>query len=121
MPAGLGGEVGGAMAMMTLLIPVVGATIAAATAGVVALIICVQFCPPSVDWKPPEPTRPAYKVREPTGEVKSNTRERVSPNIPLPCVQLCPLSVEKKAPFCDVRNRCRLSAGSTIITLMTVP
>jgi uncharacterized protein involved in cysteine biosynthesis len=49
MPAGFGGDEGGAIAMMTLLKPVVGGVIAAATAGVVPLMICVQFCPPSVD------------------------------------------------------------------------
>jgi hypothetical protein len=53
----------------------------------VPLRICVQFCPPSVDWKAPRPERPVYKIRDHTGEEVSSTSERASTPAPVPDVQ----------------------------------
>src|SRR5205807_788895 len=104
MPAGLGGEVGGANATTTLLNPLnPPPERLLATAGVVALRIVTQFCPPSVDCTTPTPVTPAYKMRAAVGEGWSRTNERTSPKGAVPWVQFSPPSVETKRPRLDAR------------------
>ena len=56
--------------------------IAAATAGVAALRICVQFWPPSVERNTPRPLMPAYRMRAPAGEdVSSDERAGVAAGV----------------------------------------
>src|SRR6516164_4195518 len=105
-PAGLGGDVGGAMSTTTL--PMPPAPTAAATAGVLALSTCTQFWPPSVDVKTPCPTpakstRPACSTRLPAGVEVSSTSERTSPAMPAPGVQFRPPFCERNTPLVDAR------------------
>src|SRR5690349_6670319 len=64
-PAGLGVTAGGARATTTLPIPAGGGPVAAATTGVAALRIWVQFWPPSLDRNTPRLLMPAYRMRAP--------------------------------------------------------
>src|SRR5690348_5522513 len=95
-PRAAGGDVGGARSSTTwfMVVPAVTAS-AAATAGVVALKILVQFRPPSVERITPLPLTPAYRMRAVAGEVRSSTRDRASPPEPVPCVQFKPESVDR--------------------------
>src|SRR5450755_2992182 len=104
MPAGLGGEVGGANATTTLLNPLnPPPEMLPDTAGLVALRMVAQFRPPLVDCTTPTPVTPAYKMRAAGGEVGSRTNERTSPKGTVPWVQFNPPSVETKRPLLDAR------------------
>ena len=85
MPAGAGGEVGGASATMNFPTlragpPGVPAVLSSfATTVVAPFRIDVQVCPPSLDRNTPVPVTPAYRMRAAAGEVRSRTSERTSP------------------------------------------
>src|SRR5215471_14522967 len=100
-PAGLGGDVGGAMSTTTL--PMPPAPTAAATAGVLTLSTCAQVWPPLVEVKIPCPELPACSTRLPAGVEVSSTSERTSPEMPAPGVQLRPPSCERNTPLVDAR------------------